>query len=63
MRMHEDFTRCTCGCAWIKKEEYMTGEYKKDSYMIPKGTSLIQYRCKECNTILHSETIVKEITP
>lgn len=60
MLMHEDFTRCDCGCALIKKEEYITAMYSKairwsvDAFILK--SKVIEYTCKDCKKIIHTET-------
>lgn len=55
MRMHEDFRRCGCGCALIKKEEYITAHYGHGVFA--PTSRVIEYTCKDCKKIIHTETI------
>lgn len=61
MLMHEDFTRCDCGCALIKKDEFVTASYsyRNGDIFIPKSR-VIEYTCKDCKKMIHTETV--EIT-
>ena len=57
MRMQEDFDRCKCGCAWVSKEEFITGTYKGLRSFIEKPTKYIEYRCKDCRELLATDMI------
>jgi len=60
LRFHEDFTRCGCDQAYLKKEVFVLATYKKDSagrvtefYELPEKTE-IRYTCANCNTLIYS---------
>lgn len=55
MRMHENFTRCECGEAWIEKKEYILGTYVKNEFMVPQKIKTV-FVCTNCNQTLHTET-------
>jgi len=54
MIMHEDFTRCDCGEAWIEKKEYILGMYVIGKSMVEQKKKVV-YKCVGCGKILHTE--------
>lgn len=60
MRLHEDFTRCECGNAHLKKDVLVLATYQKDSAgrvvefnELPEKNK-IQYTCTNCNKLIFS---------
>ncbi|PFK99878.1 hypothetical protein COJ01_17600 [Priestia megaterium] len=61
MRLHEDFTRCECEQAYLRKEVCVLASYKKDSAgrviefnELPEKTE-IRYSCTNCNKLIFSK--------
>jgi hypothetical protein len=60
MRFHEEFNRCDCGHAYLKKDVYVLASYSKDSadrvrdFKELPEKSEIRYTCAKCNTLIFS---------
>jgi hypothetical protein len=57
MLIHEDFRRCQCGCALIRKEEFVTAHYTLGTSVFVPTNKVIEYTCKDCKKIIHTESI------
>ncbi|MEC4620791.1 hypothetical protein VST04_22040 [Bacillus paranthracis] len=59
MRFHEDFTRCECGSAYLRKEICVLANYEKDSAEKVVGfnelpeKNEIRYTCSNCNKLIY----------
>ncbi len=59
MRLHEDFTRCQCGHAFLKKEVFVLAKYTKESKSdsivnfneLPEQKE-IHYTCGNCEKLI-----------
>lgn len=62
MRFHENFTRCQCGHAYLRKEVYVLASYTTDSKTkrvtnfneLPEGSET-RYICNECNALIYTK--------
>ena len=61
MRLHEDFTRCHCGHAYLRKEVFVLASYElsvagnaKHFNELP-NKSETRYTCEKCNTLVFTK--------
>lgn len=59
MLLHEEFTRCDCGAASLKKETITFANYKKNNngsmmyFSELPGRTETHFRCAKCNTLIY----------
>lgn len=56
MIIHEDFTRCECGSAYLKKEQYILARYSNENantniVELPHGQKT-KYSCENCGKVV-----------
>lgn len=50
--MHEDFTRCECGEAYVEKKVYYLTRRHRYGIEEVADTKKVQYICKGCKTVV-----------
>ena len=59
--LFEDFTRCECGNAYLKKETFVLATYQKghqglaQNFAVLPGKTEVRYSCEKCNNLIFIE--------
>lgn len=58
MLLHEEFTRCKCGAASLKKETIILANYKTNNNSVVQfielpGRTETHYKCVKCDALIY----------